>query len=826
MKKKHIFYLLSILIFSNSNLINALDVAEVRPLEEGFILKDWIPEQSINFVCQGYYQVPEIKSEKQTSIYADKSQFKINNQATLSGNVEFFNEEQNMRADSAVVHYDKTTKKPNEIYVNNNIEILDPSFRIISNNAVTNLKEKYTVVYNPYFHYYPKRSRGRADKITLYKDKPIEIINGSYTTCAPYDETWHLNFKKLYIDKEKNSGTGYHNFLYIKNTPILYVPYISFPIKPERKTGFLIPYIGTDDVSGFNVNLPFYLNLAKNYDATIEPRYYEQRGIQTALEARHIFKNANGVWYGEFIPKDRKYKHFKDRKLASNDREPDDPRLKALEDSSSKRYAVAINQVVNFAPFVFNINYNKVSDDNYFQDLGQFNLLKLQSADQLLQQFELNGDISAWHVKALVKDYQTLNSWDSPILTTPYKIKPKLEATSNFDFDRVHLNVDANATTFKHHSRTEGTRYVFIPAISAPIERTYGFFKPKLTPKFLKYDVTNPKDRPNIFAENRNLFFPILSLDSGLIFERDYNAKKYNSLYSQTLEPRLFYLYAPYRNQNNIPVFDTGINNFDYSQLFRENRFSGYDRQSNANQVSLALKTRIINNETHKEHFTAYVGQIFYFQNLKTSICNQNINIDCLTREVPSFSQHQSPIVGFLEYKFFENWKAQSELQYDGNIKKVTKGKFGFNYNKTQGNIERIFNIDYNYLDNFQVEYNPDTNDLIIEDSKQNISQISLSLKWGLNSNLHLVGFTHYDLEQVYSFDSLLGIEYESCCWAVRFGASRDLLVRENESEKRDYQNAVFFQFALKGLTSIGNNMDPIFTKKISGYKSNFGKKL
>jgi len=826
MKKKHILYLLTTLIFSSNNLINALDVANIRPLEDGFILKDWIPEQSINFVCQGYYQIPEIKTEEKPSIYADKSEFKVNNEAILSGNVEFLNKEQNLKADSAIVHYDKITKKPAEIYVTNNIEILDPSFRIISNNAVTNLKEKYTVVYNPYFHYYPKRSRGHADKITLYKDRPIEIVNGNYTTCAPYNNAWRINFKKLYIDKDNNSGTGYHNFLYIKDTPVLYIPYISFPLKPERKTGFLVPYISNTSLSGFNINLPFYLNLAKNYDATIEPRYYEHRGIQTALEARHIFKNANGLWYGEFIPKDREYQHFKNRKLTSNDRNANDPRLKALEDSNSKRYAIAINQAITFSSFIFNVNYNKVSDDNYFQDLGQFNLLKLQSEDQLLQQFELNGDISAWHVKALIKDYQTLNSWDSPILVSPYKIKPKLEAASSFDLNKLHLNIDANATTFKHPNRTEGTRYVFIPAISAPIERTYGFFKPKLTPKFLKYDVKNTKNNPSMFAKNRNLLFSILSIDSGLIFERNYDSAKYDNLYSQTLEPRLFYLYAPYKKQNNVPIFDTGINTFDYSQLFRDNRFSSYDRQSNANQASLALKTRIINNKTHKEYFTAYFGQIFYFQNLKTSICNQNLNIDCLTKEVPNFSQHQSPLIGFFEYKFYENWKAQSELQYDGNIKKVTKGKFGFNYNKTQGNIERIFNLDYNFLDNFKVEYDPDTNDLLIEDSNQNISQLSLSLKWGLNSNLHLVGFTHYDLDQVYNFDSLLGLEYESCCWAVRFGATRDLQVRENASEKRAYQNTVFFQFALKGLTSIGNNMNPIFTNKISGYKPNFGKKL
>lgn len=827
MKKNIKIYLSTLLILTGINSAIAIDVAEIRPLEDGFILKDWRPAESIDYICQGYYQEPELKYENEQTIYADESQFKINDKAILTGNVELHNDKENLRADSAVVNYDPVTKKPIKLDITNNIEILEKSFRIVSNNAVTNLKEKYTVVYNPFFHYYPRRSRGRADKITLYKDKPIEIINGSYTTCAPNDETWHINFKKLYVDRDNNEGKGYHNFLYIKNIPVLYTPYISFPLKPERKSGFLIPYASQTTQSGLNFNVPFYLNLAKNYDATLEPRYYSKRGIQTALEARHIIRNANGIWYGEYLPNDREYKHFRKRKLNDPEgRSPLDPRVKALKDSKNSRYAFAINESINFRPFLFNINYNKVSDDNYFIDLEQFNILKLQPEDQLLQQFELLGDISAWHLKAQIKDYQTLNSWDSPILTTPYKIKPKVEATSNYDYERFHLNIDANATRFEHIHRTQGTRYVFVPAISAPIERTYGFIKPKLTPKFLKYNVSNSINNPDMFAKNKSLFFPILSLDSGLIFEREFNKSRFNDLYSQTLEPRLFYLYVPYRNQNDIPIFDTGINTFDYSQLFRENRFSSYDRQSNANQITLALKSRILNNENQKELLSLQIGQIFYFQNLKTSICNQNINSNCLSKEIPNFSQHQSPIVGLMEYKFFENWKASSQLQYDGNINKITKGKFDFNYNKVQGNLERIFNISYNYLDNFNLGYDSETSQLIIEDSNENISQISLSMKWGINSNTHLVGFTHYNLEKVYSFDSLLGIEYESCCWALRFGATRDLQVRENESEKKEYQTSVFVQFALKGLTNIGNNMDPIFTEKITGYKTNFGRKL
>tara|TARA_R110002072_G_scaffold15067_5_gene61136 strand:- start:1108 stop:3588 length:2481 start_codon:yes stop_codon:yes gene_type:complete len=826
MRKFYVSYLLTFFIFNGLNLANALDVAKVRPLEDGFILKDWVPDQDINFICQGYYQVPDIKLEKKPTIYADNSSFKLNNQANLSGNIEFFTEEQNFKADSALINYDPTTKKPSEIKIANNIEIFEPSFRIISNNAVANLKEKYTVVYNPYFHYYPKKSRGSADKITLYKDKPIEIINGTYTTCAPNDDAWYLHFKKLYVDQKNNSGEGYHNFLYIKNTPIFYVPYISFPLKPERKTGFLVPYMANTNQSGFNVNLPFYVNLAKNYDATIEPRYYSKRGLQTGLEARHIFKNISGVWYAEFIPDDKEFSHFRKHKLSETiNRSPDDPRVIALNNSKNQRYAFAVNQSIHVNHFLFNINYNRVSDANYFQDYSKFNLFKLQPEDHLLQQFEILGNISAWQIKAEIKDYQTLNSWDSPILVSPYKIKPKFEAHRNFNYEKFNFNIDFNTTTFRHSRRTEGNRTVFIPTISYPIEKTYGFIKPKIIPKYVKYNINNSHNSTNMFTKSEELFFPIFSLDSGLIFEKNYNNKNYPANYSQTLEPRLFYLYAPYKNQNNIPIFDTGINSFDYKQLFRENRFSSYDRQSNANQVSLALSTRIINNETSDENFLAYIGQIFYFQDIKTSLCNQNINKHCVIKEIPGFNQSQSPLVGFAQYKFSKHWNIESELQYDSSIKKITKSNFGFNYDRTQGNIERIFNLDYNFLDNYKVEYDSNTNELLIDNTSQNISQVSLSFKWGLNSNLHLVGFTHYDVQSFYNFDSLAGVEYESCCWAIRFGASRDLLVRETNKEDREYKNTVFFQFALKGLTNIGSNMNPIFTKKIPGYKPNFGKK-
>jgi LPS-assembly protein len=580
----------------------------------------------------------------------------------------------------------------------------------------------------------PIRAHGVAKRIDFEGHDLVTLHDATYSTCRKDKEIAVLNAGKIELDKSAGVGKAKNMKLRLWDVPVFWFPYVSFPLSDDRKSGFLMPTIGSSDRAGTVIKVPYYLNINPAMDATLSANYYSKRGAQLQGEYRYLNKQGKGIFNGAYLADDK--------------------------ETGENRYGYQIDLQQRFARnWSANIDYAKISDEDYFEDFSG-NLL-LTSATYLRQEGRLDYSGSWLRANALYSEFQTIDE-DIPEASRPYTREPAISFSTNIPkVNDFRFDAYGSYTDFQRTDRVSGPRSDLGASVAYDFRKIYGFFKPKATFRYTSYDLT---DVANGEVTDPDRSLGIFSLDSGLYFDKDSFIKGRD--FTTTLEPRLFYLYVPYEDQSDIPIFDTGESTFSMGTMFRENRFTGPDRIGDANQLTVALTSRLIDAEGGEDLLKGTLGQIYYFDDRQVSLSTD-------PTEPQTFNR--SDFVGELYTKLNSKFYMYNFLQYDSEESEIGDFKTDLRYTK---DARRGVNVGYYYNNNGSQQVNADV-------------AWALAPRWQLNAN------ARYDVEQSDFLRSGLAVGYNACCWGVTVAAQRRI---DNNSE---YVNAFLLTLKLNGLTNI-----------------------
>jgi LPS-assembly protein len=635
-------------------------------------------------------------------------------------------------------------------------------------------------VQNPVYHLAANNGQGSAQRIDFLGDDQALVSNGTYSTCDAPDPDWYLKSSTLRLDQGRDVGQAGKTIIYFKGVPILGSPALSFSLSGARRSGWLPPTVGFGSKGSAEVMVPYYFNIAPNRDLTVYPREIFARGFQLGATGRYLGQTDQGPYNGEthleFLPNDRLYK-------------PDN------KDGSHNRWWIDTlhNQVL--APgWSFGWNAHAASDDQYPSDFSR--TVAASAERQLIRDLHTNYGTQYWNLNVDVQSWQVLQdpgAAQNPSLyiSRPYDRLPDItfhagryDVLGGFDW-----SIDAEAVRFSHpdDNLVQGNRANLVGQVSFPIVRPGWFITPKLMMHATQYDLTNnyTVNAAGVRVADNNISrtVPTVSLDSGLIFERPTSLLGQGS--TQTLEPRLFYVRTPYRNQGDIPNFDTGIAGFNYAQLFTENRFVGADRISDANQLSAALVSRLIDSNG-AERLRVAVGARYYFADPLVTIDN-NLQKD----------RKRSDALLAASGHISESWTFDSGVEYDAQSGSLYSSTAGLRW---QPAPMKVLNVEYRYQ---RDTFGPNTG----------FRNTDVSGQWPLTRRWYGVARASYSTQDRKLLESLVGLEYKADCWVFRMGAQRFVTASQTTS------TPIFFQLELNGLSRLGfGNPLETFNKSIPGY--------
>ncbi len=781
----------------------------------------WVADSN-SPVCLGSYQ-PQVVTPLSTSdeihIQADEGSFYQNKPSLLKGNVEVQQAERVVNAQTAYIYRDSSTNQVTKIEFLGEVHYLEPGMVMIADKAIIHPQDKsgettdvlYRLDTNRHGAMLP--AWGRAALIKRFANKNFLFRNATYTTCAPQDKAWDIEAKTITIDDASATGVARNARLRIREVPVLYLPYLSFPTNNERKSGFLLPQIGYSNVGGFDLGLPYYWNIAPNYDATLIPHAYTERGVMLGGEFRYLTSKSYGALSGNVLPSDRAYRNF----LHENEAE-----FPQLQGNSTNRWDVGFLHSMSLSPnLTFNVNALQVSDDYYLQDFST-NLATITQR-QLLRQADITYTSENWVLRAMGQSYQTLHPVNETPISSVYERLPQLMA-NGFYYDlpfNSTLNILGQYDQFRspidrwdvfNTYKPQGPRAHLNPIVSMPIIKPWGYITPSAQLVETYYEVEKYYGQRNV-SYNRSL--PRYSVDSGLYFDREVHSP--GGGYVQTLEPRLFYLNVPYRNQTAIPVYDSGYMIFNMDQLFRTNRFSGFDRIGDTNQLSYALTSRWLSDQTGAERALLSVGQSRYFAQRHVELCQSPTGYcvqDPYSFGYLSSTSETSPIASRGVFQLNSSLGVTADYVWDPATRATNNGDMIFHY---QPDTNKIVSAGYSYL------VNGDVTQIRGNGAQDNaLHQAIVAFSWPVSDRWSSVGAYSQNISKNYSMMSLFGLQYDSCCWAMRVLGGRTFKSLNSAFEPQ-YNNNVYVQFLLKGLGSVANS-DPynILTTYIPGYNDSF----
>jgi len=669
-------------------------------------------------------------------------------QAVFSGNVQLVQDGLYLQADELTLN-----RASGVVSAQGNLLLDQPDIRVTGSTASYQLATGQGRVEQASYRVPAMRARGDAESAELLGGGRSRFERIDYTTCAPGDADWLLSADTLELDRNEGLGTAHGASLRFLGVPVLYAPVFTFPIDDRRRSGLLLPRVGQSDTTGFDLSLPYYFNLAPNYDLTLTPRVMSKRGLMLGGEFRFLTGSSNGTLAAEYLP---------------NDRETDEARGSASLRSFSRLSAQSHA----------NVRLNYVSDNDYLEDFGES--LAVTSATHLERAGELFYNARTWDALARVQYYQTIDEAIGPS-DRPYSRMPQL-AFRLRDPDGLaglSYHLDAEYVNFHRSDSVRGHRVDLFPALSLPLRETWGFVEPKVGARYTAYSLT---EQAAGLDDSPSTLSGMFSLDSGLYFDR--TTSYFANAATHTLEPRLYYLFVPHRDQSDQPVFDTGEFDFNFDNLFRENRFNGPDRFADANQVTAALTSRLIADESGAELLRASLGQILYFDDREVTLPGTAVEDDS-----------SSTLVGEIAARLSRGWRARLGLQWDPHDDNGTleQALAQLNY-RDDG---RLFNAAYRLRDNV-------------------VEQTDLSAFWPINEQFSLVGRHNYSLQDDRLLEAVAGVEYGRCCWRLR------ALVRQYSNTTGDEQNLAFLlQLELNGLGRLGDSIQETLQRSIYGYGTN-----
>jgi LPS-assembly protein len=752
-------YLLSTTLFCLQDVANAksLPAAPTPVLNNPLSLK-----------LDDQLQVPEPVSDNKVPTF------------TKSGDLEGVNDRNMILKRDAEIRRNGTVIKGDELDYNldtdiangnGNVKFNKPNASFAGPKGQIKLDSKEGWMESPQYEIKESHGSGHAERAEFLDDDRTYLTRPTYSTCSPQNLDWYFSSKDMLIDQSTNDATGNDGVLHFFDTPIFYMPYYSIPISGDRRSGFLPPTIGLNTNTGFDITSPYYLNIAPNRDLTLYPRLMSKRGTQLGGEFRYLEPTYSGILKAEYLPNDNIY--------------------------GANRWAYSWQHQQYLAPgLTAYANISRVSDDLYADDLGRS--VGQAITRQYTQEAGVNYYVDGWNFLTRVQKYQTLQPNPGNIVIPPYDREPELNASyRNLDWNGSIFTFQGNVTRFTYtgpldapgnlipnRGYSSADRAFINTGISYPFTTPGYYFTPKASFRANTYNMLGNENYP---GATQSFALPIMSLDSGLFFERD--APELASIFGRkmlmTLEPRAFYVYSPYRDQSQIPLFDTASAGFGIAQIFSENTFVGNDRIADNNKLTLGVTSKILDADTGVERIRGTIAQRFDFT-------GQQVGLNGNQTNPPSYSD----ILFGVSTRLSSNVNLDFANQYNQDLNRTVQSSTTASWRPAP---RKMLNLSYRY-----------TYDTTAMSTA--IYQYELSGQWPITKSINVIGRWNYDEVTQQSLNTLAGLEYDQDCWAFRVALNRYV----NTSQVSTTQ--IFFQIEFKGLTGVGNNPIDIMKLNIPGY--------
>ena len=659
-----------------------------------------------------------------------------------------------IRADNAI--YDSVS---GEVRIEGELSYTTPTFRLDSQDATVDInKDTFRSGQSSYLLTLDEKlAQGRASRLERDKKERVKLWGATYSSCPPGAEAWLIKASKIRLDPNEGVGTAKHITLSFKGVPFLYAPAFSFPINDKRKTGFLAPAFRQAENTGFEILLPWYWNISPNLDATITPRYMTIWGMQVQAEFR--YKNQIGDW-------ELNTEYLYDDEDGGN---------------GARRFTRFRHNGELTSRWTSHIDASFVTDKDYFIDFGDN--LNIASITHLERRAEARYRDNINDFRIRVQRYQTVDSEIEPE-EKPYQRLPQI--TWNAVLPKSSSGIKTGARSelvyFDRVDSLTGYRLNLHPTLSLPVSSDSWFMTPTVGWRYTNYQLDNLELAASESIDKKSISrsLPYGSLDGGLFFDRHIGNK--GSV--QTLEPRIYYLRVPYEEQDNIPIFDSGELDFNFSQLFRNNRFSGADRVADANQLTTALTTRFIDGPSGREQLRASIGQIIYFDDRRVFLEEDTIE-----------RRGSSDIVGEISAEMENDWVVKTSIQWNPYTSTTERSAVQVSYQPGEG---RLFNMAHRRIEG-------------------KTEQVDFSAFWPLSERWQGMGRWNYSLDSNTSIEATAGLVYESCCWAFRFAARRYI-----SDNGLDHDTNYFVELVLKGLAPVGDNVGALLESGVLGYSDKY----
>jgi LPS-assembly protein len=660
----------------------------------------------------------------------------------LFGDVEFRYGDRSISAEGAT--YDRESGRAE---IKGAVSYQDPDVTVYGEDAEvdTTIEEIYFV--NAGFDLPRRPARGSADSVRITNDNVLELSGMTFTTCPIGEEDWTLFADSVALDIDEGFGTGRGVKLEFKGVPILYAPYLSFPLDERRKSGFLTPEFANRDRAGLDISIPYYLNLAPNYDLTLEPRYMALRGLQLNTEFRYMSQRSAGQLDLDYLYDDR--------------------------EANIARHAFTFRHQSDFAErWRMLANLENISDDAYFEDLGNSQSLASQTHLNRYVDFAYRSQYVSMLMR--LQGYQTIDM-TIPDEDRPYERVPQMQLQGRWAGNVLTFESTNELVLFERNVGVTGWRLDAIEEAGLSLERPGMFLKPAVAVRHTEYWLNDTAPG----ADDRlSRTLPIASLDAGLIFERDSGS----SSRIQTLEPRMLYVRVPFEDQSALPIFDTIAPDFNLVQLFRKYQYVGADRVADSDQVSLGMTTRFIDRDTGQQVFAATVGQTRY-------LSEQGVSLPGVLPNTADASDY----IAEVSANVADAWRMRMDYQWNTDTNDRSRAEMSVQYAPAGG--DRLAGFSYRYREGL-------------------LEQGDLSLVWPLGQKWRVIGRYSFSFLDDEPLDRFLGWEYEACCWRIRVIGRNYISRRNGESD-----SSISIQLQLKGFSDAGDPPEMLLDRGILGYQ-------
>ncbi len=745
---------------------------------------DWVMRENltdeqaekVELFCVGNYVEPDY-GFKDTSLesnstllraMAEQASADEDNTITLNGKVELQQGPWWLQADHATL--DQTT---NIVDIQGNIVGRAPGMVMRGSSSSYNLDTANFSMEDSSYLFHDRHARGAADSLASTNTQEMLILNGTYTTCSPDSRAWSVAASEIHLDREKGEGRATHMRLQIMDVPVLYIPYLIFPIDDRRRSGFLYPTIETSNTGrGLSFSLPYYFNLAPDYDATYVPQYIHGRGLLNELEGRWLTERSYSELRLGYLYHDSEFlKEFPDE---------DNGNRWALDFENRFKIADRWNST---------IDYNAVGDNEYLNDLNR--TLEIQETSHIVRRWDVKYADESLQFRSRVSGYQTIKDSIAE-RSYPYYQLPQLTLDWQDSSEWFNYDLNTEATYFWRDNenitgirKSNGGRWRTQPDLELDLSPVWGFFKPGIRLDHTDYVL---EDQPDTTENHISRTVPFYRLDTGLYFDRSVDMFEHS--FNQSLEPRLFYVYSSANDQSKIPDFDTSVPSFSFSRLYKEDRFVGGDRVGDNNRLTAGLTSRLNDQESGREVLRASIGQLFYFDEGEVTLGSTG-----------GITESESPYAGEFLWRPNQNMDIKVSGLWDGQESRTEKGASTLSFHDPE--YRKLLNLSHRY-------------DITPASPVNHIEQTDISTLFPVTDSISLLGRWLFDLRQHRTIGTIAGVEYSDCCWRVQLAARSFLEDEDNEESRMDH--GVFLRFQLRGLGGVNSGDDTALALGIKNY--------